>query len=427
MVKKAYEWKADGAPAQIAQHSVAKHEVLKAYLLEYLQTLVSSPHQDAMRVTLVDGFAGGGVYSHEDTGERVLGSPFAFLNTVREAEALMGLARTKPLKMLVDYIFVEKNRDGFASLQKTLRAEGFGDRFGADIHLHPGGFEDHAQSIIQFIKGKSPRSGRSLFLLDQYGYKDVPLPLIRNILSELPRSEVILTFAVDSFINFVSDTPQSRKTLQAMGIPNVFQGRSVREIKASEPEFRLFIQSSLYRSLIDATGAQFYTVFFIRTTGHGDYWLVHLSQHPRARDVMTGVHWRSNNDFLHYGGAGIDMFQGAVLGYQTRKDDGFLGQSALPFGFDDPAGEASVKALMEQLPRRIHAHDVGLTFGELFSTTCNTSPADSSKYKDALGRLIELKEIDAFSPEGARRLKSSTLTDGDRLTTSRQTKLFNAG
>lgn len=423
MVKKAYEWSADGAPAQIAQHSVAKHEVLKAYLLEYLQTLVSSPHQDAMRVTLVDGFAGGGIYSHEDTGERVLGSPFAFLNTVREAQALMSMQRTKPLQMLVDYVFIEKHPDGFASLQKTLRDEGFGERFGTDIHLHQGGFEDHAAAIIQFIKGKSPRKGRSLFLLDQYGYSDVPLPMIRNILRELPRSEVILTFAVDSFINFVSDTPQSRKTLQSMGIPDVFKGRSVREIKVNEPEFRLFIQSRLYQSLIEKTGAQYYTVFFIRTTGHGDYWLVHLSQHPKARDVMTGVHWKSNNDFLHYGGAGIDMFQGAILRYHTRRDDDFLGQNALPFGFDDPAAEASVKALMEQLPRRIHV-DASLTLGELFATTCNTSPADSDKYKHALARLIELKEIDAFSPEGRRRLKATTLTHADRLTPSRQSKLF---
>jgi three-Cys-motif partner protein len=424
VVKKAYEWSADGVPAQIAQHSVAKHEVLKAYLLEYLQTLVSSPHQDAMRVTLVDGFAGGGIYSHEDTGERVLGSPFAFLNTVREAEALMSLQRTKPLQMLVDYIFVEKHPAGFASLKKTLHDEGFSDRFGVDIHLHQGGFEDHAASIIQFIKCKSPRKGRSLFLLDQYGYSDVPLPMIRKILSELPSSEVILTFAVDSFINFVSDTPQSQKILQSLGIPDVFQGRSVSDIKITEPEFRLFIQSRLYKSLIEKTGAKYYTVFFIRTTGHGDYWLVHLSQHPRARDVMTGVHWESNNHFLHYGGAGIDMFQDAVLGYQTRKDDDFIGQSSLPFGFDDTASNSCIAALMEQLPGLIHSHEDGLTFGELFATTCNTSPADSSRYKEALERLIELKEIDAFSADSKRRLKATTLTTTDRLTQNRQAKLF---
>jgi three-Cys-motif partner protein len=424
VTKKDYGWHADGSPVPIAQHSVAKHEVLEAYLVEYLQTLVSSPHQDKMRVTLVDGFAGGGAYVHEDTGERVFGSPFVFLDAVKTAEALINLHRTKPVQMEVDYIFVEKSREGVSSLTHNLQREGHGARGGADIQLHHGSFENHAQSVIDFIHKKSPKVGRSLFLLDQYGYSDVPVQMIRNILGTLPRSEVILTFAVDSFINFVSDGAKTRKTLQAMGIPDVFQGRSIRNIKADEPDFRLFIQSRLYRSLIEGTGAQYYTVFFIRTAGHGDYWLVHLSQHPKARDVMTGVHWRSNNDFLHYGGAGIDMFQGAVLGYHTRKDDDFTGQGALAFEFDDPAGEASIKALMEQLPRRIHAHDAGLTFGELFATTCNTSPADSSKYKDALERLIELKEIDAFSPDGARRRKATTLNDADRLTPSRQTKLF---
>lgn len=82
---------------------------------------------------------------------------------------------------------------------------------------------------------------------------------------------------------------------------------------------------------------------------------------------------------------------------------------------------------MEQLPRRITAHDNGLTFGELFASTCNTSPADSRKYNEALSRLIDVKEIDAFSVDGKRRLKASTLGDSDRLTPSRQSKLFGAG
>ena len=35
--------------------------MLRAYLLEYFQTLVT-PQQEELRLTLVDGFAGGGVY-----------------------------------------------------------------------------------------------------------------------------------------------------------------------------------------------------------------------------------------------------------------------------------------------------------------------------------------------------------------------------
>lgn len=425
MTHKPYRWNIEGPAASIGQHSVAKHEVLKAYLRDYLQTLVTSPRQEELRVTLVDGFAGGGVYEHEITKERMLGSPFAFLQTVHEAEALLNMGREKPLRMAVDYVFVDKARDNIASLRQALTTEGYGSRVGADIQIYQGAFEDHAGGIVEFIKRKSPRRGRSLFLLDQYGYKDVPLPLIRSILSQLPASEVILTFNVDSFINFASDSPATRKSLEAIGIPDVLRGRSIKDIKSNEKDFRLYIQSCFYRSLVEATGARYYTVFFIRTSGHGDYWLVHLSQHPRARDVMTRVHWASNNHFIHYGGAGIDMFQ--MLGYHAQNDTTYTGQDSLPFGFDDIATDRSVATLSEQLPHLIFAHETGIRFGELFATTCNTSPADSSRYKSAIEQLIETKEIEVISETGARRFKASTLTDTDLLIPSRQTTLFGLG
>jgi three-Cys-motif partner protein len=60
-------------PPIIHQHSLAKHEILRAYLTAYIQTLISSPFQDRFRLTLVDGFAGGGIYRHEATGQEVLG------------------------------------------------------------------------------------------------------------------------------------------------------------------------------------------------------------------------------------------------------------------------------------------------------------------------------------------------------------------
>lgn len=421
MAHKPYVWTAAGA-ATIAQHSVAKHEVLQAYLLQYLQTLVTSPRQEELRVTLVDGFAGGGVYEHESTKERVLGSPFTFLRTVDEAGALLNLQRSKPLRMAVDYIFVDKAKRSVESLRRTLHEESYGPRIGVDIRLLQGSFHEKAREIVDFIHRKSPRNGRSLFLLDQYGYKDVPLPLIRNIMSELPAAEVILTFNVDSFINFATDSASTRKSLQGIGIPDVLRGRSVDDIKSRESDFRLYIQSCLYRDLVDAAGARYYTLFFIRTAGHGDYWLVHLSQHHRARDVMTRVHWSNKNHFLHYGGAGINMF--SALGYHAPLDSSYTGQDSLAFGFDDVAHLSSVAALEEQLPRLIYASDEGITFGELFATTCNSTPADSHRYKAAIGHLIDLKEIEVVSADGCRRLKASTVTDTDMLLPARQTTLF---
>lgn len=412
-----YRWD-EGKPATIRQHSIAKHEVLREYLVAYLQTLVVSPAQDVLTVTLVDGFAGGGIYIHEDTRELVLGSPFVFLEAAQEAQALIALGRNKPLHWNLDYFFVEKNRTAHRLLSSTLAARGYGDRIGKDIHLIHGAFEKNAEAIMGFVQQKSPRKGRSIFLLDQYGYAEVPTSQIRSIFKRLPTAEVILTFAVDAFINFASDSPATRRQLEKLDLPDLLKGRTFEDIKRHEKDVRLYIQSCLYQGLVERCGAKFFTVFFIRTSGHGDYWLVHLSQHPRARDVMTTVHWNKNNHFIHYGGAGLDMFR--ALGYNTRDDRSFTGQNELGFCFDEAASAASVSALMNQVSPLVHARPEGISFGELFANHCNSSPADSAKYRLALEHLVSHKEIVVTSPTGARRLRASTICDRDVLTTAQQ-------
>ncbi len=113
------------------------------------------------------------------------------------------------------------------------------------------------------------------------------------------------------------------------------------------------------------------------------------------------------------------MFQ--ALGYSPKQDDSITGQSKLGFCFDDPAAKASVTTLMEQLPDIIYANQEGISFGEIFAMTCNSSPADSAKYKEALCQLVQQKDIDIVSPDDKRRLKASTITDKDQLVPSRQT------
>lgn len=417
MSRSPYRWPADGSGAIIQQHSIAKHEVLRAYLVAYIQTLVASPAQEQLRLTLVDGFAGGGIYVHQTTRATVFGSPFVFLEATKHAEDLINLQRRKPINLLLDFFFIEVDPNACSSLRKTLSEQGYGDRIGKDIHVMNSTFESEVDSVLRFISNKG-RKKRSIFLLDQYGYADVPTSRIQSIFAACPSAEIILTFNVDSFINYANDSDQTKKVLTDIGIPDPLRGRTFDEIKRVEADFRLYIQSCLYKGLTDACNARFYTPFFIRTEGHGDYWLVHLSQHHRARDVMARVHWANNNHFIHYGGAGLDMFH--VLGYQAVRDSQFTGQSTLGFCFDNPAEEASVSALIQQLPPLIRAHHDGITFGDLFARTCNSSPADSSKFRQALQHLVQCKEITVTSCDGARRLSANTISDSDLLRVAAQ-------
>lgn len=421
MTRKHYNWK-DG-PDAIQQHSIAKHRILQAYLAAYFQTLVSSPNQDVLRLTLVDGFAGGGLYTHNDTQELVKGSPFICLNATKEADFLINRDRRKPVKLDVSYFFVEADRHAHLHLDKVLRDEGYGSALGDTIHLRHAKFQDEADGIIQFIKQKNPRNGRSIFVLDQYGYKEVPTALIQKIFRNLPSSEVILTFSVDSFLNFASDKGLSKRLLDEIGVSDVLRGRTFEEIKSSERDWRLFIQSSLYRSLVAQCGARHYTPFFIRNKkGHGDYWLIHLSQHHRARDVMTEVHWDNNNYFIHYGGAGLNMFH--MVGYDPDHDSAQKGQFELGFEFDDVARGASIASLREQIPHMIYSHDGGMSFGELFATTCNESPASADIYRSAIDELIEYKVVEVISHDGVRRRSAQQIKPSDQIMPPDQRRLF---
>ena len=420
MAKKHYDWK--DVPAKLQQHSVAKHKLLRSYLAAYFPTLISSPHQDELRLTIIDGFAGGGEYEHADTGEIMLGSPFICLQAAEEAEAQINHSeRTKKVRFNVDYVFVEKDRNAANYLKEMVHKQGYDSRVGKNIHLIHGDFNSHAHDIIEQVRKKSPRSGRSIFILDQYGYAQVPMPLLAKIFHALPRAEVILTFNVDSFNSYASDTT-GHSILEGIGLPNIFEGKSLKDIKSNERDWRAYIQSQLYPHIVKPAGSRFHTPFFIRSSkGHGDFWLLHLSMHQKARDVMTEVHWEHSNTFIHYGGDGLDMFK---IGYITKADERFTQQGKLGYTFDDDAKKRTEEKLHDDIPRLIYADDDGQSYETLHATTCNDSPATSRIYKDVLSSLAKQGEIEIISPDGRRKTSANQIKGEDRILPPRQRKLF---
>ena len=108
--KREYVWEPGQLPPVIYVHSLKKHQVLHAYLVRYLQILNSNPVFDHFRLTLIDGFSGGGVYRHEENGEIIYGSPFIFLQATKEAEFLINQERKKKLFLDVVNFFVEQKK-----------------------------------------------------------------------------------------------------------------------------------------------------------------------------------------------------------------------------------------------------------------------------------------------------------------------------
>lgn len=412
MPKKEYVWAIGEKSPIIQPHSRVKHRILSEYLVRYVQVVVPNPRQDELYLALVDGFAGGGLY-REPYGDIVHhGSPFQMLNAMREAEALINVKRTKPFRLQCKYFFVDSNPQNLAFLKHTLTKEGYESRFGQDIFLLEGEFAQRCDQIVADLT-RERRRRRVLFLLDQYGYKDVPFPLLRGILSRLPYAEIILTFAIDSLINYLGDTPAFQTTLNQIGIAHYIDWQNLERLKRTHNS-RFVIQSQFLPALLKESGATFFNPFFIRATeSHRDYWLVHLCNHYRARDVMNQLHWNNHTYFRHYGGPGLNM-----LGYDLNHDSELTGQEV--FAFDDTAYTRALTALNTGLAKRIFARTEGIAFGEILSLYCNETPANERIFREVLANQLAHKEIEINGPNGELRRTAQAITLGDRITPARQ-------
>ena len=410
-----YEWRLGEPLPVLGQHSVAKHDIFEQYVGIYIERLTRTPSQTMLNLTIVDGFSGGGLYRLGS--EDVEGSPLRLLAAVEAADAALKAARSKGFVVRADFFFVDENPQHIAFLNDLLVKRGYGSRLNQDIFVRCAMFEAACPDIVSHIQKKGT-AHRSLFFLDQYGWSDVRLATIRSILTALKNPEILLTFAVDALIDFLSD-----KTAETQALLNVELAREdVRELMGSKTGegWRYLIQNGLYRHVQARTGSRFYTPFFIHSVeAHRSYWLLHLSNHRQARDEMGKLHWRLNNHFQHHGGAGFH-----ALGFDPSRD---LRQGFLTFMFDDDAKRRSEAAVLEQLPRLLHAasrEGGGLGVEALFAGNCNDTPVTS----DILGRQLVLLrdegELLIKGEDGALKPRAKTISWSDHLILPRERSLF---
>lgn len=416
MSSKGYEWRIGEAVPLLGDHSIAKHDIFEQYVGIYIERLTRTPGQTMLNLTIVDGFCGGGVYRNGSTD--LEGSPLRLLRAVEQADTMLKAAHTKGFQVRADFVFVDENADHIAYLRDLLIRRGHGSRLDSNIFLICSKFEEACPSIVERIQRKG-RAHRSLFFLDQYGWSDVRLATIRGLLSGLKNPEILLTFAVDALINFLSVKTPETQALLAIELARE-DVRALMDMRNGDG-WRYLIQNGLYRHVQDRTGAKFYTPFFIHSTeSHRSYWLLHLSNHRQARDEMGKLHWRLNNHFQHLGGAGFH-----ALGFDPSRD---LRQGLLTFMFDDDALKRSEAAVLEQLPRMIHAAHRhgggGLGVEEFFAGHCNDTPVTSDILTRQLLFLRREGELSIVAENGTKKPRANTVAWGDRLVLPRERSLF---
>lgn len=416
MAVKHYGWTKGGDLPLLGAHSLAKHEIFERYIGIYIDKLTHTWSQERLNLTIVDGFCGGGSYR---MGEAVIdGSPIRLLAAVDAAQTALAIARAKGFHINVDFHFVDEKKAHLDCLHDLLVQRGYGDRIGVDIHLTHSTFEAAYPAIRDRIKAKG-RANRSLFFLDQFGWSDVRLSTIRDILTELRSPEIMLTFAVDALIQYLSEDQKLARALLGIDLDR----EDVRDLMAMRDQdgWRYLMQNGIYARVCERTKAKFYTPFFIRSSeSNRSYWLLHFSNHRQARDEMGKLHWAVQNSFSHHGGPGLH-----ALGFDPSQD---LRQLPMDFTFDDDAERRSEAAVLDQLPRLVHAtigaNDTPPTVERLFAANCNDTPVTSDIVKRQLLLLRDEKEIIILEKDGRPKPRAVNIGWDDRIIMPAQRSLL---
>ncbi len=400
-----FEWDPSEPPPRIEPHSKAKLDVLRRYIQEYFDRLNVNPQREEFRLDLIDGFAGGGTF--RDGNTEISGTPLVMLEEAKKAEERLNRKRKKRLHINCKFYFVDKEEAHTDHLRKVLREHGY--RVDEDkIVIRTGLFENEVKDILRSIKQRQPRIGRAIFLLDQTGFSQVELSLVSNILGELHAAEVILTFAAESLVNHLAETPQIVKAVSPLQLTE----QQIGDLIENKDGFggRALVQRTLRDHLRVRTGAEYDTPFFIRPeVSRRALWFLHLSRHPTARDVMIQLHWEIQNRFEHYGPGDFGM-----LGWDALRDS-----SNLPlFQFGDLDKGRMQKQLLDSLPGKLHSlvSEQPVTVDAMRHRFANQTAARFSDLDEIVLQLVREKEFQILDPEGKVRSRSlKRLKSTDRI------------
>lgn len=407
-----YLWQIGSPPPFLDRHSHTKHLIIEEYVRQYVLTLMAPANIPELRLSIIDGFCGGGCYRTED-GPIADGSPILTMRSVREARALLNLDRRVPRHINVEYSFVDILPDTTAHLRHWLGAKRLENAIDqVDYEQTEILTKDFLGSLPYLIQKVQRRKmgEHALFLLDQYSYKDVPLPEIATILRTLKGAEVVMTFNVDNLTTYLSDRAANRKPLEKIGLDAYIPWDRLKELKATQKqEWRHTLQRHLAHGIKCETGAKYMTLFFVKPYGLNSwgYWLIHMSNQYRAHAVMKSLHWEHATEFGHELEPGI-----FILGYNANKDINYTQQDTFEFA-GSGSKKACINGVREHFGRTIFDLNQPTRLADLFQSCVTNSTAAENHLMEAARQLHASKSVVIVSKDGTvrRTNKSYSLSD----------------
>ena len=398
--KSAFSWKHGNVPV-CKIHSRVKLEILRSYLASYFPTVASNPKIDTVKIHLVDAFSGGGIYRDSQNGELVAGSPIAMLEAVHDAEAKIGKPKKKPFSINANYHFADRCSAATSRLIEVIGDFGFGELMKkSKVTVDQLPFDKFLPLLLEKIPA-NPKT-KAIFFLDQTGWNTATLKHCNTILQHLPKAEIIWNISVESMATYANENTDFRSAVSKFGV-DLGDAFTSLPTYSHYSNWRKALVSHLLFQIRGYCCARYVSPFMVQHDGWG-FWLLHLSNHHEANDVMKSTHWGHQNSSLHEGFPGLNML---------KFDQANFNQATM-WRFDEEAEAATQEALVDELMPKIYELGETPTIRELIESIANETPANRKRIYSALTVLHHDDEFSLRGPKGQKRISKPQSLD-DRL------------
>lgn len=277
-------------------HTRAKHELLQRYLGAWYPALASRNK----RILFLDGFAGPGIYASGEPG-----SPTIALRTLLDHSHLPQMANT-------EFVFIfNENHPGryqtLCDLVDEAKSAHANWPENVKVRIENENFTALASDILTRLGTNS--LAPTFAFLDPFGYRDVPLQLIANLM-KFDRSELFIYFDQNSVVRF-STAGNVDTQLEALFGTDKFKNAP----PAGDPNRGPFLRDLYRDQLIKVCGFRYVRHFeMVNSQGRTGNFLFFCTRHPLGLEKMKEAMWKVDPQ-------GGNRFSDILAGKQVLFED----------------------------------------------------------------------------------------------------------
>ena len=251
-------------------HTQAKHAILRAYLTAWFPILASI--KKAKRVLFLDGFAGPGEYTKGEPGSPAIAMQTALEHTAR-------------FEVPVSLVFIEADKERHAHLCGVIdrlrpAVASACNRINVRAPIN-GDCSIELDRALKTYETQRTEFGPALVFLDQFGYSDVPMSLIKRVMAQ-PRCEVFAYLHAEGMTRFLKKADIQAAVSDAFGSEDWRRALAVRQADRAR-----VLAEEYERALRERAGAKYVWRFAMHgSDGVLIYWLFFCTNERKGLEVM---------------------------------------------------------------------------------------------------------------------------------------------